>query len=498
MKALVAALIIVVSIVGGMTLPGARAATNSASSAAPVVTYFFPIVGSPGTKITVYGSGFIGSVSVRMGGILLINTQIANSNRLTALVPTHGASGRITVTTALGSATSFDTFNVYSGALPMTANWAQSQFNAQHIGYNPYESTISVQNVNSLKLGWLDQVKSYNGQPTYANGVLYITGANDAVYAISAATGTLLWVGTTGHGSSFAPAVGNGYVYLETSSALEVYTASGCGATTCAPRWSVALTDQPHSPAALVNSMIFVNGFTNLFAINALGCGSVTCSPLWQAAITSNGSGVAVANGEVYMTGSNELDVFRAGGCGSPVCKPQWIAQYNDQIMGPMSPVIAYGYIYFGGGMGTFYVYNAHGCGAWNCKPVWTATLQPNLRYTPSIVNGTIYIIGSNILYALHALGCGTPTCKPQWQSQPVAGSPGAQIVANGLIYFGVDNHNDLLAFNTNGCAVSPCAPLAAFQVLGWIFDAPVIANGVLYFNAYKDYGDFYLYAVHL
>src|SRR5205823_4725350 len=93
------------------------------------------------------------------------------------------------------------------------------------------------------------------------------------------------------------------------------------------------------------------------------------------------------------------------------------------------SPAVANGMVYVGADDHKFYAFSAAGttgCAAGPpkvCDPLWTATTGGNVRSSPAVAAGVVYV-GSDdgMLYAFPAgtgtaAGCsGTPkTCNPLW-----------------------------------------------------------------------------------
>src|SRR5207245_7743699 len=72
-----------------------------------------------GTTVTISGSGFIGTTSVKFNGVDASSFTIVSSNSIKATVPSAAASGPITVTTPSGTATSPTSFTV----LPMITSF---------------------------------------------------------------------------------------------------------------------------------------------------------------------------------------------------------------------------------------------------------------------------------------------------------------------------------------------------------------------------------------
>ena len=81
------------------------------STSAPTITSFSPTSGPVGTTVTINGTNFTGATSVKFNGVTA--TFIVNSaTKITATVPTGATTGRITVTTPGGTATSASDFTV--------------------------------------------------------------------------------------------------------------------------------------------------------------------------------------------------------------------------------------------------------------------------------------------------------------------------------------------------------------------------------------------------
>ena len=80
------------------------------NSLAPTVTSFTPTSGSQGVAVTITGTNFTGATAVKFGATDASSFTVDSPAQITAVVGS-GASGRITVTTAEGTATSADNFN---------------------------------------------------------------------------------------------------------------------------------------------------------------------------------------------------------------------------------------------------------------------------------------------------------------------------------------------------------------------------------------------------
>lgn len=129
--------------------------------------------------------------------------------------------------------------------------------------------------------------------------------AGSSLVALDAATGTQLWAGTLGASAASAPAVGNGFVYVPTSSGeLDVFKLDGCGQMTCTPQWHANTTSAISQPPAVVpGGLVYTASADGVVrAYPSAGCGTTTCTSLWSAATGSTITGGPVpALGNLYV-----------------------------------------------------------------------------------------------------------------------------------------------------------------------------------------------------
>jgi hypothetical protein len=158
-------------------------------------------------------------------------------------------------------------------------NGIQFGFDAQHSGFNPYETKLSPATVATLVQAWTDPTgKAIFSSPAVANGVVYVGSEDDKLYAFKAA---------------------------------------GCGQSACLPLWTATTGKAIFSSPAVANGVVYVGSSDGkLYAFKAAGCGQPTCSPLWTAIIggLNDSSSPAVTNGMIYVgSGDGKLYAFRPG-----------------------------------------------------------------------------------------------------------------------------------------------------------------------------------------
>ena len=97
------------------------AANFTVTPPAPTITGFNPTSGAPATPVTLTGANFTGASSVQFNGVAASFT-VVNAGQISTTVPAAATSGKITVTTAGGTATSAADFtvNTSSATLDLT------------------------------------------------------------------------------------------------------------------------------------------------------------------------------------------------------------------------------------------------------------------------------------------------------------------------------------------------------------------------------------------
>jgi hypothetical protein len=94
-----------------VTTPGGVLTSNRKFLVIPQITSFAPINGPVGTKVVITGAGFTGTTKVMFGATATSFTVNGNT-QVTATVPRRAVTGKISITTAGGTATSATVFKV--------------------------------------------------------------------------------------------------------------------------------------------------------------------------------------------------------------------------------------------------------------------------------------------------------------------------------------------------------------------------------------------------
>ena len=87
-------------------------ATVSCLANAPTITSFTPTIGSAGTSVVITGTHFTGATAVGFNGTAAPGFVVNSATQVTASVPSGASTGRITVTTAVGTGSSATNFTV--------------------------------------------------------------------------------------------------------------------------------------------------------------------------------------------------------------------------------------------------------------------------------------------------------------------------------------------------------------------------------------------------
>jgi alcohol dehydrogenase (cytochrome c) len=175
-------------------------------------------------------------------------------------------------------------------ANPAPENWPAWRRSHAGLGYSPLDQ-IDTGNVDKLRIAWAQSLPPgvNMNEPLVHDGVLYVFGYGDQVFAFDAADGTMLWryqrrlpEGTAANSKKTIALYGD-KLYAATSDNHMV----ALDARTGRPVWDVALTDKPgmRNPGGpLVADGVVMQGFAN----NTAGGGLIvaldaeTGKPLWS------------------------------------------------------------------------------------------------------------------------------------------------------------------------------------------------------------------------
>lgn len=115
-----------------VTTPGgtATSAATFTYNETPVITSFTPVKGPAGTKVNLVGTGFTGATAVSFGGTPARLFTVYSATEITAVVDDGGKTGKITVTTSGGTATSASVFTFETTPAPAITTFTPTQASA--------------------------------------------------------------------------------------------------------------------------------------------------------------------------------------------------------------------------------------------------------------------------------------------------------------------------------------------------------------------------------
>ena len=120
-----------------VTAPGGQAFSSSNFVVLPTILGFSPVVGKPGTNVTITGANLLGNPVVKFNGganATIVGTPTAN--QIVATVPANTTSGPISVTTTNGTVTTATNFFVPPGITFFTPNTGATGTNVTITGIN--------------------------------------------------------------------------------------------------------------------------------------------------------------------------------------------------------------------------------------------------------------------------------------------------------------------------------------------------------------------------
>ena len=360
-----------------------------------------------------------------------------------------------------------DTSRPANTAAGTSIDWPHFRFDKNHTGEQPFETTLSQDNIGSAGLLWQDS----------------LGGTDSLVYFSS-------------------PAVVNGIVFVGTDDGhLFAYSADGCGGQLCTtPLWESDYFPQMIDAPAVANGVVYIGSQTSytdasgkLNAFAADGCGQSICEPLWRgdAGLVSIDESSPAVWKDIVFVGAKNLYAFAANGCGKKRCKPLWTGKLGDITLS--SPVIYKGVVYIGDNDGKLYAFKAAGCGARTCGPLWTADYAgTSFDYgsSPSVSDGVVYIASDDRLSAFDTKGCGKSTCTPLWQGLPKSEGDGfifggSPAIADGRVFIpSSEDTYGVAVYPAKGCGQRTCVWSSFLTGPGFqsaIESSPTLANGIVY-----------------
>jgi len=422
-------------------------------------------------------------------------------------------------------------------------DWSMYAFGPAHTSYNPIESAVGIDNVDTLHEAWtavLGPAQGGSVTPVTSRGLVYATSDvfpfELEAFNARGSTGcsgvpkqcTPRWTATIS-GTADSLQVSNRLVYVTTrDGSLLVFDAAGrkgCTGTpkTCTPLWSASGLAVPSGsavPPAITRTFVYAPVGTGVAAYDAAGvqgCSGAPkiCTPLWSVA----GIAPAVRDGVLYVSGASsgifEVRAYDAAGiqscAGTPkTCAPLWVGRtgvHTDIINAVTEPTVANGVVWLGirrgdesAGGGALVGFAASGnerCSGTPkiCSPIWNAPTS-GVVYPAAVAKHVVYTLeygfsdfGFEQVYRLSAFdfaACRTPTssCSPLWTAS-IDSLPQGLAIANGLVYLSSWANQRIAAYDatgTSGCSGSPrvCTPVWQTTVSG-APTAPIIANGIVY-----------------
>lgn len=437
-----------------------------------------PTTAPPSSSVAVSGSGFGHSETVDLAFDGTASGSVSTDSHGTftgaaVAIPASATAGSHTVT-----ATGRNSGRTAKHTLKVRVDWPQFHDGPTHTGYNASENVLKASNVAQLTVDWtatLGSIGAHVGSPTVAGGVVY--EAFNKLYAFPVACGTggahcsPTWVGKVPNGSSAAPAVANGEVYIGGLGKLLAFKVGcGTGGATCLPLWTATTPDAFDASPTVADGVVYAATENSpdggLYAYPAdCGTGGATCDPIWHATLagSSQFSSPAVAGGVVYVgTLQGYLYAFAVGcASGGAVCLPLWKGTTSDSDAPPgestsaidSSPAVAGGMVFVGSIDGLLYAYPAS-CSD-PCAPTWTGVI-PNpsagvkeVYSSPAVANGVVYVGSTGGYLAAFSATCGVggASCSPIWIGRTTTAAHdvtpiyfSSPAVAGGVVYVGSFN----------------------------------------------------------
>ena len=443
-----------------------------------------PTITSPGTNITISGTGYQASETVQ----IYLDTPSGNPLATTEA----DSSGNISTSASLSTSIPPGTHSIigvgqtsgqsFTSSLAIDTNWGDFGFDPIHHRYNPYEYGVGTGNVSGLSLKWSASTTSgLRSSPVYANGMIYVGSYDGILTAYDAHTGSVKWVFNTQTGFEIPSAplvdpVAN-LVFIGTMGFEDSGIPSpsfALDATTGALKWSIILPWNNFGFPSLGFNTIYIGASHEggSAMINALD--EFTGQLRWQHATTGGDWGaiaIDTSTNAVFSGVGNPADQVISLNASTGALNWAFSVPNSGPDDDVGSGITVYnGLVYATSKNGRLYaLHESDGTLAWstsigpaNIGNVSSPTIGPN---------GTLYVgsLDAN-LYAINAM-----TGAIVWKAPTGGGIDSSPAIANGIVYFSSFDKN-VYAVNASTGAV-----LWHYTMGKMSYASPVIVNGWLY-----------------
>lgn len=177
------------------TPSGTGTSTSFTVIAAPTITGFTPSSGGIGSTVTITGTSFNGATSVKFNGTSSLGVTVVSSTTITATVPAGATTGKISITTPGGTASSSTSFTVLSA--PTITSMAP---NSGGVGATVTLIGTNFTGTNSIKFNGVS-ASTFTAISSTAISVVVPTGATTGTITVTTPNGT----GTSGGNFTVVP-----------------------------------------------------------------------------------------------------------------------------------------------------------------------------------------------------------------------------------------------------------------------------------------------------
>jgi len=360
-------------------------------------------------------------------------------------------------------------------ACAQVTDWPEFQFGDNRLGFNPYETTLGVGNVNQLGVVWQARPVTdvIYASPVLAKGLLYgISFDSGELFALNASNGNIVWrENLQGQFFTSTPTVAGNVLYVGVGFFTPYYTGAvyAINALTGQILWSNGSVNAIQMAPTVGNGLVFVaDDFGVIYGLDA-SSGAMQ----WSYNTTfgaGTGSAGALVNGVLYMGVGPDLFALNASD-GTLL----WQQQASYDIAA--SPAVENGVVYINSYDGGVYAFDA-GTGAL----IWHRAIRTLYFTSMSIAYGNIYLCGFDGAPGLTALD--QQTGNILWSRAVVQCNYSTPTVANGVLYVGWESiaaiNSHIVAFDARSGAQLWFQPVASP-----IYGEPIVANGNLYITTY-------------
>ena len=318
------------------------------------------------------------------------------------------------------------------------------------------------------------------------DGVVYVGSRDLHIYAIDAATGTMLWRHKTGAEIRAAPTVADGIVFVGSDDG-NLYALDAETGTTL---WTYESSGLVRVSPVVADGMVYIGLINRGSPASVIALNATDGDLAWRRDETEveSASSLVVADGVLYY-GSDDGNV---NALDSSTGELLWSYRADQDVYTPPQPAIYNGTVYVHWGELVFALDNSNGSLQWQYEKdglgtsIWAAFESFFSSAPIGVVDGVAYVSSADG----HIYGLDAETGERLWRYQWGEEGLFSPVTISGGIMYTASNDGLIFALSASAASRYRDEPPWVYSTGGRVYSSPAVSGGAVYVVAHG--GDLY------